>query len=132
MKMKILAGAVIAAVAFAMTGCLAVPGHIMDKTKPIEQGKYSVVSDSVSSTVYNVSIFGIPLPPIFTDSNDTGEMADNMIASATGRLLYHKALAKAPGADALIEYSVDNQYGFFFFVVVGRATLTGTAVKTNK
>ena len=129
---KMLACAAIIAAAVTMTGCISVPGVVMDKTKPIEQGKYTVVSDAVSSTVYNVSIFGIPLPPIFADSNDSAEMASNVIASGQGRLLYRKALGKAPGADALIEHSLDSQYGFFFIFAIGRTTLTGTAVKTNK
>ena len=132
MRVKVLACAAVAVVAMLMTGCVSVPGTIVDKSKPIEQGRYSVVGDTVSSSVYNVSIFFIPLPPIFADSNDTTEMAENIIASAQGRLLYRKALGKAAGADALIEYSLDHQYLLFPIVTIGRTTLSGTPVKTNK
>lgn len=134
-KMRIIAGAALVAAVAMTTGCISVPGQIVDRSKPIEQGRYSVVADSASSSVYNISIFWIPLPPIFTDSNTAKEMADNVIASDQGRLLYRKVLAKAPGADALIEYSMDTQYGIFPlppFIVVGRTTLTGTPVKTAK
>ena len=132
MKAKALACAAVAAAAMAMTGCVSVPGTIIDKSKPIEQGQYSVVADTVSSSVYNVSIFFIPLPPIFADSNDAAEMAGNVISSAQGRLLYRKALGKAPGADALIEYSLDHQLFLFPFFTIGRTTLSGTPVKTKK
>lgn len=132
---KIVACTAIAIVAAAFSGCISVPGQIADRTKPIDQGRYTVVADTVSSSVYNVSILGIPLPPIFADSNDAGEMADNIISSGQGRLLYHKALEKAPDADALIEYSMDNQYGIIPlppFIIIGRTTLSGTPVKTLK
>lgn len=133
MNIKALTAAVMVAAAATLTGCISVPGSVVDKSKPIDQGQYSVVADSVSSTVYHFNILGfIPLPPIFADSNSASEMGENMVASAAGRLLYHKALAKAPGADALIEYSLDHQYGVFPFLMMTRTTLTGTAVKTKK
>ena len=132
---KLVACTAVAAVAAAFTGCISVPGQIADRTKPIDQGRYTVVADSVSSSVYNIRVLGIPLPPIFSDSKGGSEMIDNVVSSGQGRLLYHKALEKAPGADALIEYSMDNQYGIFPlppFIIVGRTTLTGTPVKTMK
>lgn len=134
MNMKSLTVAAMVAVATTMTGCVAVPGPIIDKTKPVDQGKYTVVSkETVSSSVYHLNILGfIPIPPIFTDSNSASEMGENMIASASGQLLYRKALAKAPGADALIEYSLDHQYCFFPLLMFTRTTLTGVPVKTAK
>ena len=129
---KLLACAAIAALGTSLTGCLSLPGSIVDRSKPIEQGKYTVVGDTVSSSVYNVSVFFIPLPPIFSDSNDVEEMAGTVIESAQGRLLYHKALGKAPGADGLIEYSLDHQYFLFPFLTIGRTSLSGTPVKTQK
>lgn len=128
---KPLVATAIMALGMAMIGCISIPGQVTDRSKPVEQGKYTVVGDTVSSSVYNISIFGIiPLPPLFADSNDVGELADNIISSAQGRLLYHKALGKAAGADALIEYSMDHQYFLFPIVIVGRTTLSGTPVKT--
>lgn len=132
---RIIAGAALISAAAMATGCVSVPGQIVDRSKPIDQGRYSVVADSASSSVYNISIFWIPLPPIFSDSNSASEMASNIVAADQGRLLYRKALAKAPGADALIEYSMDTQYGIFPlppFIIVGRTTLNGTPVKTLK
>ena len=132
MKTRVLACAAVAAVAMSMTGCVSVPGKVTDMSKPMEQGKYTVVGDTVTSTVYDVSILFIPLPPIFADSNDMSEMAGNVVESAQGRLLYRKALGKAPGADALIEYSMDHQIFLFPLFTIGRTTLSGTPVKTLK
>ena len=121
-----------AAIAFtAIAGCITTPGVVQDKSKPMEQGKYTVVADSTSSQVWYVSIFGFSLPPIFDDSDSVTDLAGNMTSVQAGRILYKKAVAKVPEADALIEYTLDSQtlWGFFFYV--GRYTLTGTPVKTQ-
>ena len=128
MRCSIICATIVATV---LSGCIAIPGKVTDMSKPMEQGKYQKVGDTVASSVYNVSIFGIPLPPIFSDSNSTDEMINNTIHSAQGRLLYHKALEKAPGADALIEYSLDYQFFFCLIGSVTRGTLSGTPVKTT-
>ena len=117
MKMKILAGAAIAAVATAVTGCQSVPGTIIDKSKPIEQGGYTVVGDEVSATEFQIFLLGIP-------------MSD--LRGSAGRRMYKKALADAPGADALIEYTTDTKVINPPFVTLMWYTLTGTPVKTNK
>jgi len=118
MKMKILAGAAIAASAIAMAGCQIVPGTIHDKSKPIEQGGYTVVGDEVSATEHQLFILGCPI-----NSGRCGSM---------GRRMYKAALDAAPGADALIEYTTDQTIYMFPFVQVQRYTLTGVPVKTNK
>ena len=116
-KMSLLAAFV--AVIVIMTGCISTPGVIMDKTKPIEQGGYTVVGEEVSATEVMVFIFGVPL------SDVTGSV---------GRRMYKRALNDAPGADALVEYVVDTKQlafpGLPFSVIW--YTLTGTPVKTNK
>lgn len=129
---KALTFAAIAAVAIGMTGCITHPGVIMDKSKPIEQGGYSVVADTVSSTMWVTSIFGIPLPPAFDDNFGASDLAANAVDAAPARTLYKKALKKAPTSDALIEYALDTQVLNCYLFTVGRYTLTGTAVKTTK
>ena len=114
-KMNLLAAFV--AVIVIMTGCVTSPGVIMDKTKPIEQGGYTVVGDEVSATEVMVYLFGYPL------SDVTG---------SAGRRMYKNALKDAPGADALIEYVVDTKHLTLPIVSVTWYTLTGTPVKTNK
>ena len=80
MNIKALTAAVMVAAAATLTGCISVPGSVVDKSKPIDQGQYSVVADSVASTVYHFNILGfIPLPPIFADSNSASEMGENMV-----------------------------------------------------
>lgn len=118
MKMKILAGAAIAAAAMTMTGCFIHPGTIHDMSKPITQGGYTVVGDEVSATENQIFILGWPL-----HSPEGG---------SAGRRMYKNALAQAPGADALIEYTTDQTIYMIPFVQVQRYTLTGVPVKTNK
>ena len=131
MKTRMLAGAVIAAFAIAMTGCVSTPGVVMDKSKPIEQGGYSLVGvDEVSSTGWFVSVFGVPLPPIYMDGESVTE---DILSGSPGRVLYKNALYKVrdTGADALIEYTLDSQSLWLYILTVGRYTLAGTPVKTN-
>lgn len=118
MKMKLLAGAAIAAAAMTMTGCVVTPGTIHDKSKPIAQGGYTVVGDEVTATETQILILGWPLTEV-----GGGSM---------GRRMYKIALGKAPGADALIEYTTDQTFYQFPFVQVIRYTLSGVPVKTNK
>ena len=107
----------IAAAALAMTGCSTYPGVIIDKSKPMNQNGYTVVADEVSATECQVSVFGISV------SDQRG---------SAGRRMYKAALAKAPGADALIEYTTDIKQIMAGPVFLQWFTLTGTPVKTNK
>ena len=120
-KMRNLVCAALAAVTLAMTGCISVPGTITDKTKPIEQNKYTVVGEEVSATECTVSFFGIPLSDL---------------RGSAGRRMYKNCLQQAPGADALIEYTKDVKYIFspipFIPITITWYTLTGTPVKTDK
>jgi len=118
MNMKVLAGAAIAAMAMVwMSGCHITPGVVSDKSKPIEQGRYSVVGSEVSATEAQMYLFGMP-------------MSD--LRGSAGRRMYKNALAQAPGADALIEYAMDSKELNLCFLVFQWYTLTGTPVKTNK
>ena len=117
MKLKLIAGAAITAAAMVMTGCQMVPGTIIDKSKPIEQGGYTVVRDEVSATELQVFLLGIPLSDL---------------RGSAGRRMYKNALAQAPGADALIEYTTDTKMVNLSLIMFQWYTLTGTPVKTNK
>lgn len=117
MKKRVLVGAAIAAAAFAMSGCTTYPGTIQDKSKPMDQNGYTVVADEVSATECQVSVFGISV------SDQRG---------SAGRRMYKTALAKAPGADALIEYTTDVKQVMAGPVFLQWFTLTGIPVKTNK
>ena len=108
----------IAAVALLfVTSCYSFPGVIQDKTKPIDQGGYTVVGDEVSATETMVSIFGIA-------------MSD--LRGSAGRRMYKSSLSQAPGADALVEYTTDTKMLNLGPIQVVWYTLTGTPVKTNK
>ena len=115
--MRILACAAIVAVAAAMTGCVSTPGVVQDKSKPIEQGGYTVVGDEVSATECTVYVLGIPISDL---------------RGSAGRRMYKSCLNQAPGADALIEYTTDTKLLNLYWVGVSWYTLTGVPVKTNK
>lgn len=117
MKMKVLAGAAIAAAAMAMSGCTMYPGVIQDKSKPIDQNGYTVVGSEVSSSEFQAYVFGIPLCDL------TG---------SPSRRLYKQCLGQAPGSDALIEYALDAKGVNLYWFCLQWFTLTGTPVKTNK
>jgi len=117
MKLKLIAGAAIAAAMVGVSGCRIVPGTISDKSKPIEQNGYSVVGDEVSATEMQVFLFGFP-------------MSD--LRGSAGRRMYKNALSQAPGADALIEYTTDTKTLEIPFLVFQWYTLTGVPVKTKK
>ncbi len=114
-KMKLLA--VFAMVAMLLASCTTVPGVIHDKSKPIEQGNYTVVGDEVEATEVTLYLLGFPL------SDQRG---------SAGRRMYKRALEKAPGADALIEYTTDIKAVNLPFIGIHWYTLTGTPVKTTK
>ena len=116
-KARILACAALAAAAMAMTGCTSVPGVVMDKSKPIAQGGYTVVGDEVSATECMVHLFGIPLSDL---------------RGSAGRRMYKSALRQAPGANALIEYTTDTKQLNLCWFGITWYTVTGTPVKTTK
>lgn len=115
--MKTLAGAAIAAALMAVSGCMMYPGTIQDKSKPIEQGRYSVVGDEVSASEFQAYVFGVALSDL---------------RGSPGRRLYKQCLNQAPGADALIEYTLDNKGVNLYWFGLQWYTLTGVPVKTEK
>ena len=117
MKVKVLAGAAIAAAAIAMSGCYSYPGTVLDKSKPMMQTGYTVVGDEVSASEFTFFLLGIPLSDL---------------RGSAGRRMYKNALAQAPGADALIEYTTDVRGINLNIIGVQWFTVTGTPVKTNK
>lgn len=132
MKMKVLAGAAIAAAAMAMTGCSTMPGVVMDKSKPLEQNGYTVIGDGktpVSCTMTQWTILGFGLPPVFDGVSD--EAVANAVSLMPCQILYRKCLAKN-AADALIEYSVDRQFLNLVWVSCAKTTMSGIPVKEKK
>lgn len=117
MKVTTLAGAALVAMAAVVSGCSMYPGTIHDKSKPIEQGQYSVVADEVSATELQVYLLGYP-------------MSD--LRGSAGRRMYKNALSQAHGADALIEYTTDTKNLNLGVLMFQWFTLTGIPVKTNK
>lgn len=117
MKLTLKALAAVAAVAavVALTGCTTVPGNIVNMSKPLAQGGYETLKD-VSASETQVIVFGYGV----------GDLRGSM-----GRRLYQQALNKAPGADALIEYTMDTKRVNLGVVQVMTFTLTGTAVQTK-
>jgi hypothetical protein len=116
MSIKALALAAVAAAAVALTGCTSIPGVIQDKTKPLDQNGYTVVAPEVSATEMQAYIFGYGLSDL---------------RGSTSRRLYKSALHEAPGADALIEYTMDRKSLNLVFVNIIWYTMTGTAVQTK-
>lgn len=117
MKKSIMVLAVAAAAAvIAMTGCTTVPGAITAQSKPLEQNGYVVVAPEVSATELQGSVMGFGV----------GDVRGSM-----SRRLYQSALAQAPGADALIEYTMDAKHLYLVFANLSWYTITGTAVKSK-
>ena len=116
-KKRNLVCAALAAVALTMAGCTSFPGVIQDKSKPMEQNKYTVVGEEVSATECTVYFFGVPLSDL---------------RGSAGRRMYKNCLSQAPGADALIEYTTDTKSISAGPIGVIWYTLTGTPVKTDK
>ena len=116
MNMKtLILGAGIAAVAM-LTGCMSMPVHFVDKSVPVEEGKYSVIGDEVEGSDSQVAIFGLGL---------------NAPGSAQRRA-YKQALANAAGADGLVEMAVDMQFVYLPIVTFYTTRVTGTPIKINK
>ena len=115
-SIQALAVAALAGAVAVLTGCTSVPGTILNNTKPLSQDGYTVVAPQVQASEVSLNILGIPI------SNPTG---------SPSRRLYQNCLAQTPGADALIEYSMDVQQFNFLILSVNRYLLVGTPVKSK-
>ena len=102
-------------VAAAITGCTTTPQNFTYASKPVEQGRYTVLGEEVEGTDTQVSVlgFGVGRP------------------GSPQRRALKAALGKAAGADALVEMSVDYQTINLWWVYVLTTRVTGTPVKTN-
>lgn len=118
MKSTFKALAVLAAIAAvaALTGCSTVPGNLTNMSKPLLPGRYTVVKEQVQASENQYILFGYGL----------GDLRGSM-----ARRLYKEALAQAPGADALIEYTIDTKRVNLAVFQVITTTLTGTAVQSR-
>ena len=112
---KIIGIGVAAVVAAMIAGCTTQPQNFVHASKPVEQGRYTVLGKEVEGSDTQVSVlgFGIGRP-------GSGQ-----------RRAYKAALGKAAGADALVEMAVDYQTINLWWVYVLTTRVTGTPVKTN-
>lgn len=115
-SIQVLAVAAVAVAAVVLSGCTSVPGTILDKTKPLAQNGYTELAPEVQASELSVNILGFPI------SNPSG---------SPSRRLLNKCLKQAPGADALIQYSMDVQQFNFLILSVDRYLLVGTPVKSK-
>ena len=84
------------AAALLVSGCLRVPGGVAPSNIPLEQGRYTVLGP-VEAQDCKINVLGI-LPV----------SGGNQVADAIKR-----ALARSPGADALVGVTIDRVTKFF-------------------
>ena len=106
---------VAAAAALAIVGCTTTPQNFTYASKPIEQGRYTVLGSEVEGTDTQVSVLGFGV---------------GQVGSPQRRAL-KAALKKAAGADALVEMAVDYQTINLWWVYVLTTRVSGTPVRTN-
>lgn len=114
--MKKLIKVAVAACAVAVaTGCSTMPAGFVDKSIPMEQGKYAVVGEEVEGQDTQVVIlgFGLALP------------------GSPQRRALSDAMSKAPNADGLISMAIDQQIINLNVVQFVTTRVTGTPVKTK-
>lgn len=112
---KILICAAAAVCATLFSGCSTTPQNFVSSSKPMLQGRYTVVGKEVegTDTQFMVLGFGASLP------------------GSPQRRALKAALDRAPGADALVEMSVDYQTINLLVLHVMMTHVTGTPVKSN-
>jgi hypothetical protein len=112
-KVMMMVAAAVAAVV--ITGCTTTPQNFTYASKPVDQGRYTVLGEEVEGTDTQVSVlgFGVGLP------------------GSPQRRALKKALDKSAGADALVGMAVDYQTINLWWVYVLTTRVTGTPVKTN-
>ena len=112
-KLMLCAAAAVCAAVF--SGCSTTPQNFVYASKPVSQGCYTTVGKEVEGTDTQLMVlgFGVGLP---------GSPQRRALATA---------LKRAPGADALVEMSVDYQVMNLWFVHIMTTRVTGTPVKTN-
>lgn len=100
MKTTMIAAVAVTAIALAgATGCVQTsrtmsPGSIIASTKPLEQGKYTVLNGgNVVSGKYKVDLLN---------------SSNNDVSSSAMKKACDQALAQAPGADALVDIKTDT------------------------
>ena len=112
---KLITFAAMMAGAVVMTGCSTTPQNLIASSKPVLQGRYTVLGDEVEGTDTQVMLLGFAL---------------GLPGSPQQRAL-KAALDKAAGSDALIEMSVDYQVLNLWWAHIMTTRITGTPVKTS-
>lgn len=124
--------AAVAAVAIALvgaTGCIStdkkmMPGGIAASTKPIEQGKYTVLNGgNVVTGKYTVDLLN---------------SSNNDVSGSAMKKACDQALTQAPGADALVDIKIDTlsivkmwRFPPIPLEITYTTFVTGVPVKTN-
>ena len=116
MNMRTLMVSAAVGCAMLVTGCYTSPAGFVDKSLPVEQGKYAVIGDEVEGSDMQVAIFGWGLS----------------MPGSPQRRAYKQALGKSAGADGLIEMAVDQQLINLAIVHIYTTRVTGTPIKINK
>lgn len=116
MNRRTLIGAAAVGCAMLITGCQTYPAGFVDKSLPVEQGKYAVIGDEVEGSDVQVAVFGWGLG----------------MPGSPQRRAYKQALEKSGGADGLIEMAVDQQLINLSIVHIYTTRVTGTPIKVNK
>lgn len=110
------------------TGCMTtqrtmMPGSIVASSKPVEQGKYTVLNGGKTVTgLYKFDLL----------------RNDNDVSGSAMKKAVDQALSQCPGADALVGITVDNMTTQKMLIPLGIPTewsfttfVTGTPVKTQ-
>lgn len=105
----------LALVATTLVGCITAPAGFVDKSIPMEQGKYAVVGEEVSGDDTQLMVLGFGLA--FPGSAQRRALSD--------------AMSKAPNADGLISMAIDQQIIDLKVLQLITTRVTGTPVKTK-
>ena len=113
MKKSIKLAAVACAAAIA-TGCSTMPAGFVDKSVPMEQGKYAVVGTEVEGNDTQLMLFGFGLS----------------LPGSPQRRALSDAMSKVPNANGLISLAIDQQVINLNVLQIITTRVTGTPVKT--
>lgn len=106
--------AAVACVAAIVAGCSTMPAGFVDKSIPLDQGKYAVVGTEVegNDTQFMLFGFGLSLP------------------GSPQRRALSDAMSKVPDSNGLISMAIDQQIINLGILQIITTRVTGTPVKT--
>lgn len=119
---RFLNGLLAGALVLCAGGCLSRPVQVAASTDPVEAGRYTILGAEVSASDTQVMLCGLTF---------------GAPGSGTRRAI-DKALAQAPGADALVRMTLECEefYFPFNFIIaplgVVKTRISGTPIKINQ